>query len=67
MSKFIRLHNTGNNSVLILNTEHIVLIDTDEVNGKICSVVYLNKESDLDKFNVNESPEKIYDMINSEK
>jgi len=65
MNKFIRLHNSENNSVVIVNVNSIVLIDTDEVAGKVCSLVYLDSSSDLDKFNVNESPEKIFDMISS--
>ena len=65
LNKFIRLHNAENNSVVIVNVDSISLIDTDEVDGKICSLIYLNSSSDVDKFNVNESPEKIFDMISS--
>ena len=67
MAKFIRLHNAENNTVVIVNVEHISLIDTDEFSTKngtrIVSTISMSAGSDIDDFSVNESPEKIYEMI----
>lgn len=61
---FIRLHNASNNSVCIVNVNNIVCIDTDESEYKrIVSEITLSDASDLESFYVNESPEKIYEMI----
>jgi len=61
---FIRLHNASNNSVVIVNVNNIVCIDTDETEYKrIVSEIVLSDASDLESFYVNESPEKIYEMI----
>ena len=61
---FIRLHNASNNSVVIVNVNNIVCIDTDENEyNRIVSEIVLSDASDLENFYVNESPEKIYDMI----
>jgi hypothetical protein len=61
--RFIRLHNAENNTVVVINIKHIALIDTDEVNERIVSVIYLENTCDVKEFNVNETPEKIYTMI----
>lgn len=63
MSKFIRLHNVENNTVVIINIDVICIIDTDEYNGRIVSVIYTNSSANMEDFKVNETPEKIYSMI----
>lgn len=64
MKNFIRLHNTDSNTVVVINTEMITLIDTEEVeSGKFCSKIYLKNDAELNEFTVNETPEKIYEMI----
>ena len=67
MSKFLRLHNAENNTVVIVNVDTIAVIDSDTYNDRVVSTIYLLKDSDLDSFKVNESPEKIFDMINDNK
>ena len=62
-SKFIRLHNSKNNTVTVLNIDYIVCIDTDEENDRVVSTIYLNEAANMEAFNVNETPEKIYGMI----
>lgn len=61
--KFIRLHNAENNTVVILNVDKISIIDTNEINGRTCSVIYMDASSDIQEFNINETPEKIFTMI----
>ena len=71
MSNFIRLHNCENNTVVILDLNRVVCIDTDEVTSgpkgdkRTVSKIYLDSTTDIEEFQVNESPEKIYEMINS--
>lgn len=67
MSKFLRLHNAENNTVVIVNVDTIAVIDSDTYNDRVVSTMYLRKDSDLDSFKVNESPEKIFEMINDNK
>lgn len=67
MSKFLRLHNAENNTVVIVNVDTIAVIDSDTYNDRVVSTMYLRKDSDLDSFKVNESPEKIFEMINENK
>lgn len=59
---FIKLHNIETNLTCYLNCEEIHLIDTIKVNDKSCSVIYTNENS-IEKITVNETPEKIYSMI----
>lgn len=61
--KFIRLHNAENNTVVVINIEHICVIDTDEVGGRTVSTIYMDTVSSIQDFQVNETPEKIYAMI----
>lgn len=61
--KFIRLHNAENNTVVVINIEHICVIDTDEVGGRTVSTIYMDTVSSIQDFQVNETPEKIYQMI----
>lgn len=67
MSKFLRLHNAENNTVVIVNVDTIAVIDSDTYNDRVVSTMYLRKDSDLESFKVNESPEKIFEMINDNK
>lgn len=59
---FVKLHNAENNLTCYLNCEEIHLIDTIKINDKSCSVIYTNENS-IEKITVNETPEKIYSMI----
>ena len=61
--KFIRLHNADNNTVVVINVEHICVIDTNEVGGRTVSIIYMDTVSSIQEFNVNETPEKIFTMI----
>lgn len=62
IKKFLRLHNASNNSVVIVSLDAIDIIDTDTAyDGRIVSTLYTN--SDIKEFSVNETPEKIYTMI----
>lgn len=62
IKKFLRLHNASNNSVVIVSLDVIDIIDTDTTpDGRIVSTLYTN--SDIKEFSVNETPEKIYTMI----
>lgn len=68
---FLRLHNAETNSVVIINAEMIGIIDTDTITPKdnpasprTVSLIFMNKEVGVEEFMVNESPERIYDMIN---
>lgn len=62
-TKFIRLHNAENNTVVIINIEHIVVIDTNEIGNRTVSIVYLDERAGIQEFNINETPEKIFTMI----
>lgn len=62
IKKFLRLHNASNNSVVIVSLDTIDIIDTDTTDdGRIVSTLYTS--SDIKEFSVNETPEKIYTMI----
>ena len=66
---FIRLHNADTNSVLIVNVNQISLVDTDTISGRDGSErtvarVFMSVDSDVKDFKVNESPERIWEMIN---
>ena len=69
MAKFIRLHNAKNNTVVLINTDMISLVDTDELvmpgkkEPKLVSTIYTHSASDVKEFSVNETPEKIYEML----
>ena len=59
---FLRLHNVSNNSVVVVSLDTIDIIDTDVTDdGRVVSTLYTN--SDIKEFSVNETPEKIYTMI----
>ncbi len=62
IKKFLRLHNASNNSVVVVSLDAIDIIDTDTTDdGRIVSTLYTS--SDIKEFSVNETPEKIYTMI----
>ncbi len=62
IKKFLRLHNASNNSVVVVSLDTIDIIDTDTTDdGRIVSTLYTS--SDIKEFSVNETPEKIYTMI----
>lgn len=63
--KFIRLHNADDNSVVIINIENVAVIDSVTKDKRVVSRVYFTKDGDIDPFDVNETPEKIFEMINS--
>lgn len=60
MGKFIRLHNTDDNSVIVINKDLIILIDSNVEYNRVVSTIHLDG---FEPFNVNESPEKIFTMI----
>lgn len=60
MGKFIRLHNTEDNSVVVVNKQCIILIDSNVEYDRVVSTIHLDG---IEPFNVNESPEKIFKMI----
>ena len=65
MKQFIKLHNSNDNTIIIVNSSKIDLIDTewsDDRNRSI-SHIYLNSNSVSD-FYVNETAEKIFQMFN---
>ncbi len=62
IKKFLRLHNASNNSVVVVSLDTIDIIDTDTTDdGRVVSTLYTS--SDIKEFSVNETPEKIYTMI----
>lgn len=65
MKQFIKLHNTDDNTLIIINSQNIDLIDTEWVDdrNRYVSHVYTNSENVTD-FYVNETPEKIFQMLN---
>ena len=63
MNKFIKLHNTGDNSVIIVRIDKITMFDsTTDANGKCLSEIYVDDDS-ISSFSVNENPDKIYEML----
>ena len=64
MGKFIRLHNTNDNSVIVINKESIILIDSNVENDRVVSTIYIEG---LEPLNVNETPEKIFVMLEENK
>lgn len=64
MGKFIRLHNTDDNSVVVINKDSIILIDSNVERDRVVSTINLDG---IEPFNVNETPEKIFMMIDENK
>jgi len=65
MKQFIKLHNTEDNTLIIINSQNIDLIDTEWVDdrNRYVSHIYTKSETVTD-FYVNETPEKIFQMLN---
>lgn len=65
--EFIKLHNADNNSTVIIRIELIAVIDTDTIvkgdTTRTVSTIFLKEEADMKEFKVNETPERIYEMI----
>ena len=64
MAKFIRLHNTEDNSVIIVRSDKIVIIDSNIDYNRLVSTVHVEG---MEPFNVNETPEKIFTMLEENK
>ncbi len=62
-NKFIRLHTSENNNVVIVNVDSISIIDSNNKDGKNRSTIYTDSSTNMEEFTVNESPEKIYTML----
>lgn len=60
--KFLRLHSSDDNTVIIICVNEIILIYTDTVNGNKVTTVYFDNET-IESITVNETPEKIYQFI----
>lgn len=65
MKQFIKLHNSNDNTIIIVNSSKIDLIDTEwsDDRNRFISHIYLNSNSVSD-FHVNETAEKIFQMLN---
>ena len=60
--KFLKLHSSDDNTVIIVCVNEIILIYTDIVDGNKVTTVYFDNEA-LESITVNETPEKIYQFI----
>ena len=60
--KFLKLHSSDDNTVIIVCVNEIILIYTDTVDGNKVTTVYFDNEA-LESITVNETPEKIYQFI----
>lgn len=60
--KFLKLHSSDDNTVIIICVNEIILIYTDTVNGNKVTTVYFDNET-IESITVNETPEKIYQFI----
>lgn len=60
--KFLKLHLSDDNTVIIICVNEIILIYTDTVNGNKVTTVYFDNE-EIESITVNETPEKIYQFI----
>ena len=60
--KFLKLHSSDDNAVMIVNTEIISVISQSEEDGKNVTTMYFNNES-IESASFNESPERIYKMM----
>lgn len=60
--KFLKLHSSDDNTVIIICVNEIILIYTDTVNGNKVTTVYFDNE-EIESITVNETPEKIYQFI----
>ena len=60
--KFLKLHSSDDNTVIIICVNEIILIYTDTVNGNKVTTVYFDNET-IESITANETPEKIYQFI----
>ena len=60
--KFLKLHSSDDNTVIIVCVNEIILIYTDTVDGNKVTTVYFDNET-IESITVNETPEKIYQFI----
>lgn len=60
--KFLKLHSSDDNTVIIICVNEIILIYTDTVNSNKVTTVYFDNET-IESITVNETPEKIYQFI----
>ena len=60
--KFLKLHSSDDNTVIIVCVNEIILIYTDTVDGNKVTTIYFDNET-LESITVNETPEKIYQFI----
>ena len=60
--KFLKLHLSDDNTVVVICVNEIILIYTDTVNGNKVTTVYFDNE-EIESITVNETPEKIYQFI----
>ena len=60
--KFLKLHSSDDNTVIIVCVNEIILIYTDTVDGNKVTTIYFDTET-LESITVNETPEKIYQFI----
>lgn len=60
--KFLKLHLSDDNTVVVICVNEIILIYTDAVNGNKVTTVYFDNE-EIESITVNETPEKIYQFI----
>lgn len=60
--KFLKLHSSDDNTVIIVRVNEIILIYTDTVDGNKVTNVYFDNET-MEPITVNEAPEKIYQFI----
>ena len=60
--KFLKLHSSDDNTVIIICVNEIILIYTDTVDGNKVTTVYFDNET-IESITVNETPEKIYQFI----
>ena len=61
-NNIIKLHNREDNSVILVNFDDVVIVDTAFQNDKVFSMIYVEVyRDDMDHyFEVNETPEKIF-------
>ena len=60
--KFLKLHSSDDNTVIIVCVNEIILIYTDTVDGNKVTTIYFDNET-LESITVNETPGKIYQFI----
>lgn len=66
MDKFIRLHNSDDNGMIVVNTDVIIAIVAFRENGRSTSKIYLDTCCSLAPFIVNETPALIIQPDNKE-